>query len=222
MKTNYLKIILCFCSFVSIVVSGQNIMVIEKADQTTVKVDINDIKRVYFESIDSESPLDTINSIYRQMHTAGWSTTGNTHQCFGITAYALCSDVMGEDHVMAQQGSGWFWFDAIYNVKHRYTSTAWRSHDLWTAYYTWIKKCNKLISAKNTMDGDEESINNILGQAYAIRAYSYFMLSQFFARTLVGHENDPCVPIYTNSMPPDSKGNPRSTNAEVYAQIERT
>ena len=64
MITNYLKIILCFCSFVSLVVSGQNIMVIEKADQTTVKVDINDIKRVYFESIDSESPLDTINSIY--------------------------------------------------------------------------------------------------------------------------------------------------------------
>ena len=63
-----------------------------------------------------KSALVTLNGIYREMYTSGWSTTGNTHQCFGISAYTLCADVMGEDHVMAAQGSGWFWFDALYNV----------------------------------------------------------------------------------------------------------
>jgi hypothetical protein len=30
--------------------------------------------------------LVALNGIYREMYTAGWSTGGNTHQCFGITA----------------------------------------------------------------------------------------------------------------------------------------
>ena len=28
-----------------------------------------------------------LNDVYRSMRKAGWSTTGNTHQCFGIMAY---------------------------------------------------------------------------------------------------------------------------------------
>ena len=77
-----------------------------------------------------KAALVALNGIYREMYTSGWSTTGNTHQCFGITAYNLCADVMGEDHVMAAQGSGWFWFDALYNVKGRYTHQRMTLHDV--------------------------------------------------------------------------------------------
>lgn len=167
-----------------------------------------------------KAALVPLNGIYREMYTSGWSTTGNTHQCFGITAYSLCADVMGEDHVMADQGSGWFWFDAIYNVKGRFTSSAWRSYDLWFAFYTWISNANYIIAAEETMGGSTEEKNYAIGQAYAIRAYSYFMLSQYFARTLVGHENEPCVPLYSEPTTPKTTGQPRSTNAEVYAQID--
>ena len=162
-----------------------------------------------------------LNGIYREMYTAGWSTGGNTHQCFGITAYSLCADVMGEDHVMAAQGSGWFWFDALYNVKGRYTSDSWRSYDLWFAYYTWIANANYIIAAEETMGGSTSEVGYAIGQAYAIRAYSYFMLSQYFARTLKGHENEPCVPLYFEPTSPETTGQPRSTNAEVYAQIDK-
>ena len=130
MRTNYFKIILCLCYFISLVASGQNMMVIEKTDKTTIKIGLSDINRVYFEYMDCEAAYDSLVVIYEQMYTSGWTVTGNTHQSFGITSYTLCADLMGEDHVMAQQGSGWFWFDAIYNVKSRYTSTAWRSYDL--------------------------------------------------------------------------------------------
>ena len=44
--------------------------------------------------------LVALNGIYREMYTAGWSTTGNTHQCFGITAYNLCEEVKRENHIM--------------------------------------------------------------------------------------------------------------------------
>lgn len=165
--------------------------------------------------------LVALNGIYREMYTAGWSTSNNTHQCFGITAYTLCAEVMGEDHIMGASGSGWFWYDALYNVKSRYASSAWRSYDLWYAYYNWIANANYIIAAEETMGGSTSEVNYAIGQAYAIRAYSYFMLSQYFARTLKGHESDPCVPIYTEPTTPETKGQPRATNAEVYAQIDK-
>ena len=164
-----------------------------------------------------DDALRDLDEIYRSMHTAGWTTPGNTHQAFGISAYNLAAEVMGDDMIMGGQGSGWFYFDASYNVKARYTSDSWRSHDLWTAYYTWIANANYILEACKTLTS---SANNVRGQAYAIRAYSYFMLAQSFARTYKGHENDPCVPIFDGVVFNGSTGQLRSTVAEVYAQIE--
>ena len=163
--------------------------------------------------------LVPLNGIYRSMYTAGWSTGGNTHQCFGISAYNLMADVMGEDMIMGAQGSGWFWFDCVYNVKARYTSTAWRSYDLWNAYYTWISNANYILAAEETMEGTSEERGYALGQAYAIRAYSYYMLAQSFARTYKGHESEPCCPIYTEPTTADTEGQPRSTVQQVYDLI---
>ena len=163
--------------------------------------------------------LTPLNGIYRSMYTAGWSTGGNTHQCFGISAYNLAADVMGEDHIMAAQGSGWFWYDALYNVKGYYASSAWRPYDLWNAYYTWIANANYIIDAKETMEGAASDVNYVIGQAYAIRAYSYFMLAQSFCRTYKGHESDPGVPIYTERTELGTAGHPRGTVQQTYDQI---
>ena len=89
--------------------------------------------------------LVSLNGVYRAMYTAGVSNSSNTHQCFGITAYNLVADVMGEDCIMNGQGSGWFWYDCVYNVKSRYTSTGWRSYDMWNGYYTWISMKANLV-----------------------------------------------------------------------------
>ena len=163
---------------------------------------------------------DAMNSVYTSMRSAGWTTPSNTHQTFGICAYTLTGEVMGDDMIMGGQGSGWFWFDACYNVKARYTSDSWRSHDLWTAYYTWIAEANSIIAQKNEIAGDADMIDYYVGQAYALRAYSYFMLAQWFARTYKGHESDPCVPIFNGTTWSGSTGELRSTVAEVYAQID--
>lgn len=167
----------------------------------------------------ASAALVPLNGIYRSMYTSGWSTSGNTHQCFGISAYNLMADVMGEDMVMAAEGSGWFWFDALYNVKPRYSSMAWRSYDTWKAYYTWIANANYILSAEETMEGLPSEVNNIIGQAYAIRAYSYFMLAQTYARTYKGHESDPGVPLYTEPTSAGTEGQPRSSVQAVYDQI---
>lgn len=168
---------------------------------------------------DGTRALVPLNGIYRSMYTAGWSTTSNTHQCFGISAYNLMAEVMGDDFIMGKSGSGWFWYDATYNVKGRYTSGGWRSYDLWNAYYTWISNANYIIAAEEGMTGSEDAKNYAVGQAYAIRAYSYFMLAQSFARTYKGHENEPCVPIYKEPTFVGTTGQPRSDVKTVYAQV---
>ena len=168
---------------------------------------------------DATKALVPLNGIYRSMYTPGWSTTGNTHQCFGISAYNLMAEVMGDDFIMGAQGSGWFWFDAAYNVKGRYTAGSWRSYDLWMAYYTWIANANYIIAAEETMGGSSEDVAYVIGQAYGIRAYSYFMLAQSFARGY-NYPNDPCVPIYNEPTMTTTTGQPRETVAKVYEQID--
>jgi hypothetical protein len=164
--------------------------------------------------------LVPLNGIYRMMYTLGWSTTGNTQQCDGLVAWNLTADVMGEDMVMKDPGNGWYWFDCVYNVKSRYTSGGWRSYDLWNGYYTLISNANSIIAAEETMTGNPEDVNYVTGQAYAIRAYCYHYLAMMFSRTYKGHENEPCVPVYTKPSVAGTPGNPRATVSEVYTQIK--
>ena len=166
----------------------------------------------------ANAALVPLNGVYRSMY-ATWSPTANTHQSFGICSYVMMAEVMGEDFIQAAQGSGWFWYDCLYQVKDRYTSTAWRSYDVWNAYYTWISNANYILNAEETMEGDAADVNYVIGQAYAIRAYSYFMLAQTFARTYKGHESEPCCPIYTEPTVAGTQGKPRATVQEVYDQI---
>jgi len=164
--------------------------------------------------------LVPLNGIYRMLYSYGWSTTANVQQCDGIMAWTLMADVMGEDMVMKAQGSGWYWYDCIYNVKSRYTASSWRSYDLWNGYYTLIANANYIIAAEETMSGTPQDINYVIGQAYAIRAYCYHYLTMMFARTYKGHENEPGVPLYTEPSVAGTEGKPRSTLAETYALIK--
>jgi hypothetical protein len=167
----------------------------------------------------ASAALVPLNGIYRMMYEQGWSTEFNVQQCDGLTAWSLMADVMGEDMVMKAQGSGWYWYDCIYGVKTRYTSNGWRSYDLWNAYYTFISNANYIIAAEATMEGLPEDVNYVVGQAYAIRAYSYHYLAMMFARTVVGHENEPGLPLYTEPTSAGTEGKPRSTLAQTYELI---
>lgn len=155
-----------------------------------------------------------LKDIYQMMYRSGWTTTGNYHQYFGILSSTLTSELMGDDFIMSAIGNGWFWYDFIYDVKTRYDEKTGRSQDLWVQYYTYIEKANRIIDYMT--EKEELRTSSILGQAYAIRAYSYFMLAQWFSRTYVGHELDKCVPIlstYEESLHPNK---PRASVKEVF------
>ena len=171
--------------------------------------------------------ITSINGIYRSMWTAGWSTGGNTHQCFGIAAYNLAQDAMADDFIMQGQGNGWFWYDHIYNVKSFYTSDSWRSYDVWRAYYKWIADSNYVIDAGEAMSGEEEDVAFVVGQAFAIRGMSYLYLAEWFARPpynpITGEYrwSEPGVPIYTTGTGIKTGGAPRSNLEKVYERVNK-
>lgn len=155
-----------------------------------------------------------VNGLIRSLYTY------DDHQQFGPASVAIMHDLMGEDMILGADGSGWFTFDARYNVKSWYTRKSRRCYDMWNDNYSMIAGANYILAAEPTMAGDSKSKDYIMGQAYGLRALAYFTLAQTFARTIVGHEEEPCVPIYTEPTVPTTTGQPRATNKTVYAQIE--
>ena len=163
--------------------------------------------------------LVPLNGTYSLMHTHGWSTAGDYTMNFALRADLLAADVMGDDIIVALKGGNWFFRDHTYTMKERWTATSGRSGSAWKEFYTYISNANYIIDAQETMQGTPSELNYIIGQAYAIRGFSYFMLAQWFSRTYKGHETDPCVPIYTKPSSAGTSGNPRSSVEDVYKLI---
>lgn len=184
------------------------------------KLDVNPTDKVGSGGImdNATTAITSLNGIYRFMFEYGRTTTGNYHQCFGPQSYTLMADLMGEDMVMKSMGSGWFWYDYLYDVKDFFDRTTWRPYDMWNFYYTVISNVNYIIAAEETMQGTAEDVNYIVGQAYALRAYCYHYLAMSYCRTYIGHQSEPGVPIYTEPTVAGTPGVGRGTVQQVYDQ----
>ena len=168
---------------------------------------------------DAESMQVAMNGVYATMYNRLNFVTANAHQCFGNMAVILSAELMGDDMVQTAQGPGWFWKDYTYDVRSRYTSNIWRCYFTWKFFYEIISNVNYIISAKDTAEGTQEAIDNVVAQAYAARAFAYFMLIQNYQQTYKGHEDSPGVPVYTEPTTSESQGKGRGTVREVYVRI---
>ena len=167
---------------------------------------------------DANSAEAAINGVYRMLYVAGWSANWGSENC-GQTAIQLLADLMAEDHLMYSQGQGWFYEDYRLNVHGDFSNTSGRSYSIWNFYYTIISNLNYIIASENTMGGDPAEVKRIVGQAYAMRAYSYFYLIQLYQQTYKGNEDKPGVPVYTEPTVAGSEGKPRGTVQQVYDRI---
>lgn len=179
------------------------------------------------DQVDGETLFETLDGAqvaldgsYRMLYTSGWSN-GNEHQNFGIMSTKLYTSLMGEDLLQDAQGSGWFYFDYRFDVRSRYTLESWRPYATWNFYYTLISNANYVIASAELIEDDPVLVDNVLAQAYALRAYAYFQLIQSYQQTYVGNESKPGVPLYTEPTTSDSEGKGRGTVEEVYTQINQ-
>lgn len=90
----------------------------------------------------------------------------------------------------------------------------------WRLPYNTIYTCNQLLAAIDP-ETDIDVLRFYRGQAYGNRAFSYWVLAQFFQFNYVGHEEDMCVPIITeeNENEVAAEGAPRAMVKDVYELI---
>ncbi|MDR3132398.1 MAG: RagB/SusD family nutrient uptake outer membrane protein [Prevotellaceae bacterium] len=171
---------------------------------------------------DENAAQTTIDGIYYLLYRARY-VTGNTAHAYGYQSTLLAQDLMGEDMLLATNGSGWYlWdYDLSYTamISNNTIGTASRSYGVWNMLYTIISNVNYIIAEDGKIGSNGNVAKNIVAQAYAMRAFAYFELIQGFQKTYLGHENDPGVPVYTEPTRSGDEGKPRGTVEEVYTQI---
>ena len=90
-----------------------------------------------------------------------------------------------------------------------YTPRTQEFNDLWKLYYDGIAQCNIVIENVPAIEMNETIKNEILGEAYFLRGYYYFLLTQVFGD----------VPLFIEVTPPDELKVPKSSVAEIRGQI---
>lgn len=90
-----------------------------------------------------------------------------------------------------------------------YTPRTEEFNDFWKLQYAGITQCNLVLDNVPAIDMDEGRRDRILGEALFLRAWYYFLLTQVYGD----------VPLFTSVAPPDQLKIPRTSKAEIYAQI---
>ncbi len=91
---------------------------------------------------------------------------------------------------------------------------------IWVNYYDALNLATRLIEAAALVeveDGEEADFNNVLGQAYALRAWAHFELLTYFSPNLT--DNSAPGVIILNTVPGISDELPRNTTGEVFDAI---
>ena len=163
-----------------------------------------------------EIPAAFVGGMYSQMiETQTGGTTSHTD--FGQKAYDIFADMLCGDMALSASGYGWYRAD-ITEFQAPLDFTRGSNRQVWRYYYRIIRSANNIIQNLGGNDAIPEIDDNkfSMGQAKAMRAHSYFYLTQYYQKEFVGSEAIlpmPLEPIGTNL--------PKSTADEVFTQIEK-
>lgn len=90
-----------------------------------------------------------------------------------------------------------------------YTPRTQEFNDFWRLQYNGITQCNTVLEKVPAISMNEALRSRILGEAYFLRAYYYFLLTQVFGD----------VPLLTKITPPDELKIPKTPKTAIYRQI---
>jgi hypothetical protein len=154
-----------------------------------------------------------INGLYTQMFITGTGGTGG-HDDFGQKGYDIFSDFVSGDMALSVSTYGWYRNITEFQVTQDFTFTD--NYQPWRYNYRLIRTCNKIIAQLGGNDAVPANDTNkyLMGQAKAMRGHLYFSLLQFFVSSY-----DPTEPVLPLHNDPLQGSQPKSTQAEIYAQI---
>ncbi len=149
-----------------------------------------------------------VNGVYSQLQHNNW---------YG-RYFVLLPDIMSDDvkqNSQANRGRVWAEFTGTINdVQNIPTNT-------WSTIYTGINRANLVINANIEVPAAvQANANQLIGEAYALRALGHFDLVRMFAQHygFTAGGSHPGVPVITEF---DQDAEPaRNSVAEVYAQVK--
>lgn len=158
----------------------------------------------------------TLAGIYSLQFQSGTGGTGN-HDDFGQKGYDIFGDMLSGDMALSVSSFGWYRAD-ITEFQAPLDFTRTRNYMPWRYYYRIIRSANVVIDALGGQEATPELQANqfIMGQAKAIRAHSYFYLTQYFQNSYDPSEE--ILPLYDEST--DENG-PKVPASEIYSLMER-
>lgn len=101
-------------------------------------------------------------------------------------------------------------------------NNAMKADDAWETYYHRILVVNVILDQIGDMEGSRGDKDDLRGECYFIRAYSYFMLANLYGKPYIDEETaktDFCVPI-NDEVSVSNRMYGRSSVIEVYNRIE--
>lgn len=162
-------------------------------------------------------PAAFLNGIYAQMIQTGTGGTDLNHDDFGQKGYDIYGDMLSGDMALSVSTYGWYRSD-ITEFQAPLDFTRGRNRMVWRYYFRNVRSANTVIRnlGGNDYTPETDAAKWNMGQAKALRAHSYFYLTQYFQREYKPSEEIlpmPTEPIVTNL--------PKSTAAEVYDLMEK-
>lgn len=209
-EKHYKKIILLSFAFFALSMTSCSSEYLETDPTTAVSEDA---------AYSSASNLKAIiNGMHRDMYYRQNSNQGQN----GQGGIMIMMDALGEDLVFPSTGNNWY----ISTVRWQDNVNENASNDFYPYqfYYALIRNANLVIANGPNVPAptaaDELTIKKAIGEAYAFRAFSYYMLVQIYGKRY--------VPSTTNSQPgvpirlvADEVPLARNTVEEVYTQINK-
>lgn len=166
-----------------------------------------------------ENMMLILDGLHRIMYAQNPLPGGESSRS-GESHFIPSFDAMGGSIIHSSPGNGWMTSDLqwLTHTNQNFTTV----YNLWYQRYHFIASANSIINTIEEGDFVETpELNNILGQAYAYRAWAYHVLVTTYAKGyLIGDPStDPGVPIVFATAPPYESA-PRSSVEDVYSQIE--
>lgn len=166
-------------------------------------------------TINPELLAGSVAGVYSLMvQTGTGGTTG--HDDFGQKAYDIFGDMLCSDMALSISTFGWY-RASITEYQATEDFTFGDNRQVWRYYYRIIRSTNSIIGALGGNDAvpDLEANRFLLGQAKALRAHSYFYLTQFYTRDY--NTSAEILPLYDDIA--DLNG-PKVATSEIYALME--
>ncbi len=152
-----------------------------------------------------------LNGIYYHLRRYNGGGAGRMDD-HGIPSLIMTNDAAAGQEIVVW--GGWYVFD--YNLWGHTRGDIFKSSSLWRFLYRTINNANLILVNIDDASGPQDHKDAIIGQAKALRAYSYFYLIRYFQHTYAIAQDMPGVPIYTEPASADATGNPRASVSDVY------